>query len=155
MPAQPGSLKPRLDFVLNVPVKHLQRFVSTDRLNLSAQKPVISFFFFLFSPRARSYLSGRVVTCVRSLLLFCRFRQLQLGTDSRVAELSSQAKLHSFEAERAHLLKEETAKALAQCQVECEKQQKKLEVLRLKRRKKRSDLASSLSFLVRHVCDLL
>ncbi|MEQ2244649.1 Progesterone-induced-blocking factor 1 [Ilyodon furcidens] len=58
-----------------------------------------------------------------------RFRQLQLGTDSRVAELSSQAKLHSFEAERAHLLKEETAKALAQCQVECEKQQKKLELL--------------------------
>ncbi|XP_016523465.1 progesterone-induced-blocking factor 1 isoform X3 [Poecilia formosa] len=58
-----------------------------------------------------------------------QFRQLQLGTDSRVAELSSQAKLHSFEAERAHLLKEETAKALAQCQVECEKQQKKLELL--------------------------
>uniref|UniRef100_A0A3Q2DBS9 Progesterone immunomodulatory binding factor 1 n=1 Tax=Cyprinodon variegatus TaxID=28743 RepID=A0A3Q2DBS9_CYPVA len=58
-----------------------------------------------------------------------QFRQLQLGTDSRVAELSSQAKLHSFEAERALLLKEETAKALAQCQVECEKQQKKLEVL--------------------------
>ncbi|PWA25597.1 hypothetical protein CCH79_00001785 [Gambusia affinis] len=58
-----------------------------------------------------------------------QFRQLQLGTDSRVAELCSQAKLHSFEAERAHLLKEETAKALAQCQVECEKQQKKLELL--------------------------
>ncbi|XP_008427496.1 progesterone-induced-blocking factor 1 isoform X3 [Poecilia reticulata] len=58
-----------------------------------------------------------------------QFRQLQLGTDSRVAELSNQAKLHSFEAERAHLLKEETAKALAQCQVECEKQQKKLELL--------------------------
>ncbi|XP_015240669.1 PREDICTED: progesterone-induced-blocking factor 1 [Cyprinodon variegatus] len=58
-----------------------------------------------------------------------QFRQLQLGTDSRVAELSSQAKLHSFEAERALLLKEETAKALAQCQVECEKQQKKLELL--------------------------
>uniref|UniRef100_A0A3B5LUX4 Progesterone immunomodulatory binding factor 1 n=1 Tax=Xiphophorus couchianus TaxID=32473 RepID=A0A3B5LUX4_9TELE len=58
-----------------------------------------------------------------------QFRQLQLGTDSRVAELSSQAKLHSFEADRAHLLKEETAKALAQCQVECEKQQKKLELL--------------------------
>uniref|UniRef100_A0A3Q3C607 Progesterone immunomodulatory binding factor 1 n=1 Tax=Haplochromis burtoni TaxID=8153 RepID=A0A3Q3C607_HAPBU len=29
-----------------------------------------------------------------------QFRQLQLGTDSRVAELSNQAKLHSFEAER-------------------------------------------------------
>lgn len=59
----------------------------------------------------------------------CRFRQLQLGTDSRVAELSNQAKLHSFEAERAQMVKEETAQTLAQCQVECEKQQKKLEVL--------------------------
>uniref|UniRef100_A0A3Q2Q1E8 Progesterone immunomodulatory binding factor 1 n=1 Tax=Fundulus heteroclitus TaxID=8078 RepID=A0A3Q2Q1E8_FUNHE len=58
-----------------------------------------------------------------------QFRQLQLGAGSRAAELSSQAKLHSFEAERALLLKEETAKALAQCQVECEKQQKKLELL--------------------------
>ncbi len=61
-------------------------------------------------------------------LHLCRFRQLQLATDSRVAELSNQAKLHSFEAERAQMVKEETAKALAQCQVECEKQQKKLEV---------------------------
>ncbi|KAM6916115.1 progesterone-induced-blocking factor 1 [Xenentodon cancila] len=58
-----------------------------------------------------------------------QFRQLQLGTDSRVAELSNQAKLHSLEAERAHMLKEEMAKNLAQCQVECEKQQKKLELL--------------------------
>nr|XP_057914485.1 progesterone-induced-blocking factor 1 [Doryrhamphus excisus] len=58
-----------------------------------------------------------------------QYRQLQLGTDSRVAELSNQAKLHSFEAERAQMLKEETDKALAQCQVECEKQQKKLELL--------------------------
>ena len=58
-----------------------------------------------------------------------RFRQLQLGTESRVAELSNQAKLHAFEAERAQLLKEEMAKTLAQCQVESDKQQKKLEVL--------------------------
>ncbi|XP_058507413.1 progesterone-induced-blocking factor 1 [Solea solea] len=58
-----------------------------------------------------------------------QYRQLQLGTDSRVAELSNQAKLHSFEAERAQMVKEETAKSLAQCQVECEKQQKKLELL--------------------------
>ncbi|KAK2824439.1 hypothetical protein Q5P01_021614 [Channa striata] len=58
-----------------------------------------------------------------------QFRQLQLGIDNRVAELSNQAKLHSFEAERAQMVKEETAKALAQCQVECEKQQKKLELL--------------------------
>ncbi|XP_037542125.1 progesterone-induced-blocking factor 1, partial [Nematolebias whitei] len=58
-----------------------------------------------------------------------QFRQLQLGTDSRVAELSNQAKLHAFEAERAQMLKEETAKALGQCQLECEKQQRKLELL--------------------------
>ncbi|XP_061692364.1 progesterone-induced-blocking factor 1 [Syngnathoides biaculeatus] len=58
-----------------------------------------------------------------------QFRQLQLGTDSRVAELSNQAKLHCFEAERAQMMKEETDKALAQCQIECEKQCKKLEVL--------------------------
>ncbi|KAM9803964.1 progesterone-induced-blocking factor 1 [Neosynchiropus ocellatus] len=58
-----------------------------------------------------------------------QFRQLQLGTDGRVAELTNQAKLHSFEAERAQMVKEETSKALAQCQVECEKQQKKLELL--------------------------
>ncbi|XP_017288075.1 progesterone-induced-blocking factor 1 isoform X2 [Kryptolebias marmoratus] len=58
-----------------------------------------------------------------------QFRQLQLGADSRVAELSNQAKLRSFEAERAQMLKEETAKALGQCQLECEKQQKKLELL--------------------------
>lgn len=62
-------------------------------------------------------------------LHLCRFRQLQLGTENRVAELSNQAKLHAFEAERAQLVKEETAKALAQCQMECEKQQKKLEVI--------------------------
>lgn len=58
-----------------------------------------------------------------------QFRHLQLGTDNRVAELSNQAKLHSFEAERAEMVKEETAKALSQCQVECEKLQKKVEVL--------------------------
>ncbi|KAM9364266.1 progesterone-induced-blocking factor 1 isoform 1-T2 [Pholidichthys leucotaenia] len=58
-----------------------------------------------------------------------QFRQLQLGTESRVAELSNQAKLQSFEAERAQMVKDEMAKALAQCQVECEKQQKKLELL--------------------------
>lgn len=58
-----------------------------------------------------------------------QYRQLQLGTESRVAELLNQTKLHAFEAERAQLVKEETCKNLAQCQVECEKQQKKLELL--------------------------
>ncbi|KAG7279913.1 hypothetical protein CRUP_021546 [Coryphaenoides rupestris] len=54
-------------------------------------------------------------------------RYLQLGTDGRMSELSNQAKLHAFEAERSQLVQEETAKALGQCQVECEKQQKKME----------------------------
>ncbi|CAL1577649.1 unnamed protein product [Knipowitschia caucasica] len=58
-----------------------------------------------------------------------QFRQLQLGTDNRVAELSNQAKLHAFEAERAEMVKEETAQALALCQLECEKLHKKQEVL--------------------------
>uniref|UniRef100_W5MZY0 Progesterone immunomodulatory binding factor 1 n=1 Tax=Lepisosteus oculatus TaxID=7918 RepID=W5MZY0_LEPOC len=56
-----------------------------------------------------------------------QFRQLQLGTDSRVAELLNQVKLKSFEVERAQMIQEETAKNLSQCQIECEKHQKKLE----------------------------
>lgn len=58
-----------------------------------------------------------------------QFRQLQPGADSRVVELSSQAKLQALTGEQALLVKEDTAKALAQCQMECEKQQKKLELL--------------------------
>lgn len=58
-----------------------------------------------------------------------QFRQLQPGADSRVVELSSQAKLQALTAEQALLVQEDTAKALAQCQMECEKQQKKLELL--------------------------
>lgn len=45
-----------------------------------------------------------------------------------MAELSGQARLHAVETERALLVKEETATALARCQAECEKQQKKVEV---------------------------
>ncbi|KAG7279915.1 hypothetical protein CRUP_021548 [Coryphaenoides rupestris] len=62
-----------------------------------------------------------------------QYRQLQLGTDGRMSELSNQAKLHAFEAERSQLVQEETAKALGQCQVECEKQQKKMETVSEKR----------------------
>ncbi|XP_066562659.1 progesterone-induced-blocking factor 1 [Amia ocellicauda] len=58
-----------------------------------------------------------------------QFRQLQLGMDSRVAELLNQVKLKSFEVERAQMIQEETARNLSQCQIECEKHQKKLEVL--------------------------
>uniref|UniRef100_G3P5S2 Progesterone immunomodulatory binding factor 1 n=1 Tax=Gasterosteus aculeatus aculeatus TaxID=481459 RepID=G3P5S2_GASAC len=46
-----------------------------------------------------------------------QFRQLQLGADSRVSELSNRAKLHSFEAERAQIVKDVT------------NQQRKLELL--------------------------
>ncbi|XP_046886881.1 progesterone-induced-blocking factor 1 [Hypomesus transpacificus] len=58
-----------------------------------------------------------------------QFRQVQLGVDSRVAELLNQVKLKSFESERAHMVQEETGRSLGQCQMECEKHQKKLEVL--------------------------
>ncbi|XP_036396991.1 progesterone-induced-blocking factor 1 [Megalops cyprinoides] len=76
----------------------------------------------------------RAVTAEKDALekydqLLEQFRQLQLGTDSRVAELLNQVKLKSFEVERAQMVQEETAKNLSQCQIECEKQQKKLEVL--------------------------
>uniref|UniRef100_A0ACB8FJP8 Progesterone-induced-blocking factor 1 n=1 Tax=Sphaerodactylus townsendi TaxID=933632 RepID=A0ACB8FJP8_9SAUR len=57
------------------------------------------------------------------------YRQLQLSTESKVAELLHQNKLKSFESERAQLVQEETAKNLSQCQLECEKYQRKLEVL--------------------------
>lgn len=56
-----------------------------------------------------------------------QFRQLQLGTASQVVEASSQAKRQDLEVEQALLVGEET---LAQHLVECEKQQKKLELLR-------------------------
>ncbi|GCB66648.1 hypothetical protein scyTo_0007911 [Scyliorhinus torazame] len=58
-----------------------------------------------------------------------QFRQMQGNTDSRISELMNQTKLKTFEAERAQLVQEETAKNLKQCQVECDKYQKKLEVL--------------------------
>ncbi|KAM5181426.1 progesterone-induced-blocking factor 1 [Mantella aurantiaca] len=58
-----------------------------------------------------------------------QFRQLQLGNESKMSELLHQAKLKSFEAERAHVVLEETTENLQKCQLECEKYQKKLEVL--------------------------
>ncbi|XP_078402116.1 progesterone-induced-blocking factor 1 [Cetorhinus maximus] len=58
-----------------------------------------------------------------------QFRQMQVNTDSRISELMNQTKLKTFEAERAQLVQEETTKNLKQCQVECDKYQKKLEVL--------------------------
>ncbi|NXR45831.1 PIBF1 factor, partial [Hippolais icterina] len=58
-----------------------------------------------------------------------QYRQMQLGTESKVAELLHQSKLKSFETEHIQLMQQETAKNLSQCQMECEKYQRKLEVL--------------------------
>ncbi|NWI61749.1 PIBF1 factor, partial [Calyptomena viridis] len=58
-----------------------------------------------------------------------QYRQMQLGTESKVAELLHQSKLKSFETEHVQLMQQETAKSLSQCQMECEKYQRKLEVL--------------------------
>ncbi|KAF7242019.1 Progesterone-induced-blocking factor 1 [Varanus komodoensis] len=57
------------------------------------------------------------------------YRQLQLSTESKVAELFHQSKLKSFESERVQLMQEETSRNLSQCQLECEKYQRKFEVL--------------------------
>lgn len=43
-------------------------------------------------------------------------------------ELSGEAKLKSFEAERSNMIQEETQRNLKQAQVDCDKLQKKLEV---------------------------
>lgn len=57
-----------------------------------------------------------------------RYRELQLSTESKVTEYLYQSKLKSFESERVQLIQEETARNLTQCQLECEKYQKKIEV---------------------------
>uniref|UniRef100_A0A9J8BIK6 Progesterone immunomodulatory binding factor 1 n=1 Tax=Cyprinus carpio carpio TaxID=630221 RepID=A0A9J8BIK6_CYPCA len=59
--------------------------------------------------------------------LLDQFSQLQLSSDSRVAELLNQVKLKKFELERSQMVQEETARNLSLCQIECEKHQKKLE----------------------------
>lgn len=77
---------------------------------------------------------NRAVTAEKDALekheqLLDRYRELQLSTESKVSEFLHQSKLKSFESERVQLLQEETARNLTQCQMECEKYQKKLEVL--------------------------
>ncbi|XP_070336988.1 progesterone-induced-blocking factor 1 isoform X2 [Equus asinus] len=61
--------------------------------------------------------------------LLDRYRELQLSAESKVTEFLHQSKLKSFESERVQLIHEETARNLTHCQMECEKYQKKLEVL--------------------------
>ncbi|CAO2591749.1 Progesterone-induced-blocking factor 1 [Lemmus lemmus] len=77
---------------------------------------------------------NRAVTAEKEALekheqLLDRYRELQLSAESKVSEFLHQSKLKSFESERVQLLQEETARNLTQCQLECEKYQKKLEVL--------------------------
>eukprot|EP00057_Strongylocentrotus_purpuratus_P033656 XP_792266.3 PREDICTED: progesterone-induced-blocking factor 1 isoform X1 [Strongylocentrotus purpuratus] len=61
--------------------------------------------------------------------LFAKYRELQATSDARAMELSGEAKLKSFEAERSNMIQEETQRNLKQAQVDCDKLQKKLEVL--------------------------
>ncbi|XP_050000546.1 progesterone-induced-blocking factor 1 [Alexandromys fortis] len=77
---------------------------------------------------------NRAVTAEKDALekheqLLDRYRELQLSAESKVSEFLHQSKLKAFESERIQLLQEETARNLTQCQMECEKYQKKLEVL--------------------------
>ncbi|KAM7321238.1 hypothetical protein ACRRTK_019330 [Alexandromys fortis] len=77
---------------------------------------------------------NRAVTAEKDALekheqLLDRYRELQLSAESKVSEFLHQSKLKAFESERVQLLQEETARNLTQCQMECEKYQKKLEVL--------------------------
>ncbi|XP_051016864.1 progesterone-induced-blocking factor 1 [Acomys russatus] len=77
---------------------------------------------------------NRAVTAEKDALekheqLLDRYRELQLSTESKVSEFLHQSKLKAFESERVQLLQEETARNLTQCQLECEKYQKKMEVL--------------------------
>ncbi|KTF86180.1 hypothetical protein cypCar_00029023 [Cyprinus carpio] len=51
--------------------------------------------------------------------LLDQFSQLQLSSDSRVAELLNQVKLKKFELERSQMVQEETARNLSLCQIEC------------------------------------
>ncbi|XP_044293810.1 progesterone-induced-blocking factor 1 isoform X2 [Varanus komodoensis] len=67
--------------------------------------------------------------CGKYEQLLEQYRQLQLSTESKVAELFHQSKLKSFESERVQLMQEETSRNLSQCQLECEKYQRKFEVL--------------------------
>lgn len=72
---------------------------------------------------------GERETQTRYDQLLEQFRGVQMGTDSRVAELLNQVKLKSLETERSQMVQEETARNLGQYQMETEKLQKKLEVM--------------------------
>ncbi len=51
-----------------------------------------------------------------------------MSSDNRMSELQNEARIKSFEAERTHMVYEETVRNLKDTQLEAEKTQKKLEV---------------------------
>ena len=62
------------------------------------------------------------------LLLLCRFRQLQLTSDSRQSDLQKEINVKQFELERTQMILDETANNLKQVKLEAEKYQSKCEV---------------------------
>ncbi|XP_033646351.1 progesterone-induced-blocking factor 1-like [Asterias rubens] len=61
--------------------------------------------------------------------LLTDLRQLQMTSDTKTSELLGEARMQKFEAERAHMLHEETLQNLEKTQVELEKHRKKIQVL--------------------------
>ena len=59
----------------------------------------------------------------------CSLRQLQMTSDTKTSELLGEARMQKFEAERAHMLHEETLQNLEKTQVELEKHRKKIQVI--------------------------
>lgn len=57
------------------------------------------------------------------------FRHLQISSDNKIADLHNECKIKAFEAERTQMVYEETVRNMKECQLENEKQQKKVEVL--------------------------
>ena len=61
-------------------------------------------------------------------MFFFRYRQLQIMHDGKMSDLQNEIKLKAFEAERTHMVYEETVRNFKESQLENEKIQKKLEV---------------------------
>lgn len=61
-------------------------------------------------------------------LIFLRFRQLQLSSESHISDFQSELQMKVFECERVHLLQEETNKSLAIALREKNKFREKIEV---------------------------
>ncbi|XP_038055854.1 progesterone-induced-blocking factor 1-like [Patiria miniata] len=61
--------------------------------------------------------------------LLADLRQLQMTSDSKTSEMLGEVRMHKFEAERAHMLQEETLRNLDKTQVELDKHRQKIQVL--------------------------